>query len=84
MKEREEVQEATMAEAEATDQLLVVVVDINPNQLLLARQPGALSQLLNCVLTLLNSHLMLEPRHRSGAPVTWDMSPATCSGLNIL
>jgi len=54
-----------MAEAEATDQLLVVVVDINPNQLLLARQPGALSQLLNCVMTLLNSHLMLEPRHRA-------------------
>ena len=68
-----------MAEAEATDQLLVVVVDINPNQLLLARQPGALSQLLNCVMTLLNSHLMLEPRHRSG--LTRHLSPPDTSHL---
>lgn len=42
-------------------QLLVVVLDINPNQLLFARKPGSLSQLLNSVLALLNSHLMLEP-----------------------
>ena len=57
--------------------LLVVVVDINPNQvsvasnnlkqdllfqLLFARKPNSLSQLLNCVLCLINSHLMLEPR----------------------
>ena len=67
--------------AEQNNQLLVVVIDINPNQvrdtpsktdtdltspsphqLLLARQPGALSQLLNSVLTLMNSHLMLDPR----------------------
>jgi len=45
-------------------QFLVVVIDINPNQLLLARQPGALTQLLNCVLSLMNSHLMLDPRHK--------------------
>jgi len=45
--------------------LLVVVVDINPNQLLFARKPNSLSQLLNCVLCLINSHLMLEPRHRA-------------------
>jgi len=45
-------------------QFMLVVIDINPNQLLLARQPGALSQLLNCVLGLMNSHLMLDPRHR--------------------
>ena len=42
--------------------LLVVVVDINPNQFLFARKPNSLSQLLNCVLCLINSHLMLEPR----------------------
>jgi len=49
---------------EGGQELLVTVIDINPNQLLLARQPGALSQLLNCVLSLLNSHLMLDPRHK--------------------
>jgi len=54
-----------MAEDESSHhQLLLVVIDINPNQLLLARQPGALSQLLNCVLGLMNSHLMLDPRHK--------------------
>ena len=31
-------------------------------QLLFARKPNSLSQLLNCVLCLINSHLMLEPR----------------------
>jgi len=45
--------------------LLAVVVDINPNQLLFARKPNSMSQLLNCVLCLINSHLMLEPRHRA-------------------
>lgn len=39
-------------------------MDINPNQLLLARQPGALSQILNCALSLMNSHLMLDPGHK--------------------
>jgi len=46
------------------DQILVVVLDANPNQLLFARQPGAFSQWMNAVLTFVNSHLMLHPTNR--------------------
>jgi len=42
-------------------QLLVVVLDINPSQLLFARNPSSLPQILSSVLQLLNSHLMLSP-----------------------
>ena len=52
---------------ESPHQLLVVVIDINPNQLLFARQPGSLTQLMNSVMTLLNQHLMLHTTNR----VTW-------------
>ena len=42
-------------------QLLVVVIDINPHQLLFARKPGSLTQLLTSVTSLLCQHLMLHP-----------------------
>ena len=42
-------------------QLLVVVIDINPHQLLFARHPGSLTQLLTSVTSLLCQHLMLHP-----------------------
>jgi len=53
-----------MTDDQSLHQLLVVVLDINPNQLLFARHPGSMTQLINSVLTLLNSHLMLEPTNR--------------------
>ena len=49
---------------ERPHQLLVVVIDINPNQLLFARQPGSLSQLMNSVMTLLNQHMMLHTTNK--------------------
>jgi len=49
---------------EELHQLLVVVMDINPHQLLFARQPGSFSQLLNSVMSLLNQHLMLNPTNQ--------------------
>ena len=49
---------------ERPHQLLVVVIDINPNQLLFARQPGSLTQLMNSVMTLLNQHMMLHTTNR--------------------
>lgn len=42
------------------NQMLVVVLDANPNQLLFARQQGAFSQWMNAVLTFVNSHMMLH------------------------
>jgi len=50
--------------AEELHQLLVVVMDINPHQLLFARQPGSFSKLLNSVMSLLNQHLMLNPTNQ--------------------
>ena len=50
---------------ERPHQLLVVVIDINPNQLLFARQPGSLSQLMNSVMTLLNQHMMLHTTNKA-------------------
>ena len=49
---------------ERPHQLLVVVIDINPNQLLFARQPGSLTQLMNSVMTLLNQHMMLHTTNK--------------------
>ena len=46
------------------NQMLVVVLDANPNQLLFARQQGAFSQWMNAVLTFVNSHLMLHPSNK--------------------
>jgi len=51
-------------ENDESDQMLVVVLDSNPNQLLFARQQGAFTQWLNAVLTFVNSHLMLHPNNR--------------------
>ena len=45
-------------------QLLVVILDINPHQLLFARQQGSFSQVLNSVMTLLSQHLMLHPTNQ--------------------
>lgn len=45
-------------------QLLVVTIDINPNQLLFARQPGSFSKIMNCILTFMNSHLMLHSTNK--------------------
>ena len=42
-------------------QLLVGVIDINPHQLLFARHPGSLTQLLTSLTSLLCQHLMLHP-----------------------
>jgi len=50
--------------SEELHQLLVVVMDINPHQLLFARQPGSFSKLLNSVMSLLNQHLMLNPTNQ--------------------
>jgi len=47
-------------------QLLVVVMDINPHQLLFARHPGSFSQLMNSVMCLMNQHLMLNPTNQVG------------------
>ena len=49
---------------EALHQLLVVVLDINPNQLLFARQPGSFSRVVSCVTTLLSQHMMLHPTNQ--------------------
>jgi len=49
---------------EELHQLLVAVIDINPQQLLFARQPDAFPRLLNSVMCLLNQHLMLNPTNR--------------------
>ena len=50
---------------ERPHQLLVIVIDINPNQLLFARQPGSLSQLMNSVTTLLSQHMMLHTTNQA-------------------
>ena len=50
--------------AEALHQLLVVVLDINPHQLLFARQSGSFSQVLNSVMSLLSQHMMLHPTNQ--------------------
>ena len=49
---------------ESLHQLLVLVLDINPHQLLFARQPGSFSQVLNSVMTLLSQHMMLHPTNQ--------------------
>ena len=49
---------------ESLHQLLVLVIDINPHQLLFARQPGSFSQVLNSVMTLLSQHMMLHPTNQ--------------------
>jgi len=46
------------------DQMLVLVLDANPNQLLFARQQGAFTQWMNAVLSFVNSHLMLHSSNR--------------------
>jgi len=53
-----------MTEENDGNQMLVVVLDANPNQLLFARQQGAFSQWMNAVLTFVNSHLMLHPSNK--------------------
>ena len=50
--------------SESLHQLLVLVIDINPHQLLFARQPGSFSQVLNSVMTLLSQHMMLHPTNQ--------------------
>ena len=52
------------ASSEDLHQLLAVVIDINPHQLLFARQPGSFSQLMNSVMSLMNQHLMLNPTNK--------------------
>merc|ERR1719495_1371543 len=44
--------------------MLVVVVDVNPNQLLYARHSGSFSSMMNTLLTFVNSHLMLHGSNR--------------------
>jgi len=51
-------------EIDERNQLLVAVVDVNPNQLLFARSPGSFSRIMNSVLTFMNSHLMLHASNR--------------------
>jgi len=46
------------------NQMLVLVVDVNPNQLLFARSPGSFSRIMNSVLTFMNSHMMLHSSNR--------------------
>ena len=50
-----------VSQPEELHQLLVAVIDINPHQLMFARQPGSLTQLLTSVTSLLCQHLMLHP-----------------------
>ena len=49
---------------ESLHQLLVVVIDINPHQLLYARHPGSFSQIQNSVMSLLSQHMMLHPTNQ--------------------
>lgn len=51
----------------AVGELLVLVLDINPNQLLFVRQPGSLTTWLDAVLAFANSHLMLHPSNTLAA-----------------
>ncbi|XP_023342456.1 general transcription factor IIH subunit 3 [Eurytemora carolleeae] len=53
-----------MEEVDESNQMLVVVVDVNPNQLLFARNTGSFSRIMNSVITFLNSHLMLHSTNR--------------------
>lgn len=55
---------SSSAAVDESCQLLVVALDINPNQLLFARQPGSFSKIMNCILTFMNSHLMLHSTNR--------------------
>eukprot|EP00088_Acartia_fossae_P067202 TRINITY_DN8377_c0_g1_i2.p1 TRINITY_DN8377_c0_g1~~TRINITY_DN8377_c0_g1_i2.p1 ORF type:complete len:319 (+),score=59.97 TRINITY_DN8377_c0_g1_i2:33-959(+) len=54
----------TEEDIDESNQLLVVIVDVNPNQLLYARQPGSFSRVMNSILTFMNSHLMLHATNR--------------------
>ena len=47
--------------------LLMLVLDINPNQLLFARRPKLLLKWLDAALALANSHLMLHPNNTVAA-----------------
>jgi len=47
-----------------SNQLLVVVVDVNPNQLMYAKNKGSFSSVMNSVLTFMNSHLMMHASNR--------------------
>jgi len=51
-------------EVDERNQMLVVVVDVNPNQLLFARNSDSFSGIMNSVLTFINSHLMLHGSNR--------------------
>lgn len=54
----------TEDEIDESNQLLVVIVDVNPNQLMYARHPGSFSRVMNSLLTFMNSHLMLHASNR--------------------
>ena len=51
----------------AKGHLLMLVLDINPNQLLFARRPKLLLKWLDAALALANSHLMLHPNNAVAA-----------------
>jgi len=51
-------------EIDDRNQMLVVVVDVNPNQLMFARNTGSFSRIMNSVLAFMDSHLMLHASNR--------------------
>lgn len=53
--------------ASVQGQLLVLVLDMNPNQMFFARHPQCLIDWLNAALALANSHLMLNPANSIAA-----------------
>ena len=63
--------EAAAAKSSSADiakgHLLMLVLDINPNQLLFARRPKLLLKWLDAALALANSHLMLHPNNAVAA-----------------
>lgn len=44
--------------------LLVIVVDTNPSQSILKRNPNVLTNILNCISSFGNSHLMQKPQNK--------------------
>ena len=55
--------EASLSIAGSLGQLLVMVLDINPNQTFFTKHPKALLQWLDASLALANSHIMLHPNN---------------------
>jgi len=55
---------ASEEDIDESNQLLVVIVDVNPNQLMFARKQGSFGQMMNSILTFMNSHLMLHATNR--------------------